>query len=246
MQKMLDTIVHYANAEDEATGDAFEIFNFRKVGNRPGQIRVPRQDLQKPEALYTLLVRKNAELPLCPEKLEELSQIISSKPRERFRYSARVGWCPGGRGFVTPKEVIGSSKMKRRPLPPLWLGERHLIALREAGTWETWRDTVGMLALRSNVAMLAICVAFAAPLLFFTGRQSFGINLFGRAKAGKTTAVLAGASVIGLGREADLPNWGATAAAKGESVRMYNDMPFPLNEVGLLGGSKRKAYPRNS
>jgi hypothetical protein len=68
MQNMLDTIVHYANAEDEATGDAFEIFHFRKVGNRRGQIRVPRQDLQKPEALYALLVGKNAALPLCREK----------------------------------------------------------------------------------------------------------------------------------------------------------------------------------
>jgi len=244
MKNMLDTIVHHANAEDEATGDAFEIFHFRKVGNRGGQIRVPRQDLQKPEALYTLLVRKNAELPLCPEKLDQkLSQIIGSKPRRRFLYCARVGWRPGGCGFVTPKGIIGCSKVNRRPLPPLWLGERHQMALREAGTWETWRDTVGKLALRSDVAMLAICAAFAAPLLWFTGRQSFGINLFGRAKAGKTTALLAGASVIGLGREADLPNWGATAAAKGESVRMYNDMLFPLNEVGLLGGSKKRAHP---
>ena len=91
--------------------------------------------------------------------------------------------------------------------------------------------------------MLAICAAFAAPLLSITGRQSFGINLFGRAKAGKTTALLAGASMIGLGREADLPNPGATAAAKGELARMYNDMIFPLKEVGLLGGSKKKAYP---
>jgi putative DNA primase/helicase len=244
MQNMLDTIVHHANAEDEATGDAFEIFHFMKVGNRRGQIRVPRQDLQKPEALYTLLVRKNAALPLCPEKLDQkLSQIIGAKPRKRFLYSARVGWRPGGRGFVTPKGVIGCSKVKRRPLPPIWLGERHLIALREAGTWETWRDTVGKLSLRSNVAMLAICAAFAAPLLYFTRRQSFGINLFGPTKAGKTTTLLAGASVIGLGREADLPNWGATAAAKGESARIFNDMLFPLNEVGLLGGSKRKAYP---
>jgi hypothetical protein len=244
MQNMLDTIIHQANAEDEATGDAFEIFYFRKVGNRHGQIRVPRQDLQKPEALYTLLVRKNAELPLCPKNLDQkLSQIIGSKPRRRVLYSARVGWRPGGRGFVTPKGVIGCSKMNRRPLPPIWLGERHLIALREAGTWETWRDTVGKLSLRSNVAMLAICAAFAAPLLSFTRRQSFGLHLFGRAKAGKTTTLLAGASVIGLGREADLPNWGATAAAKGESARMFNDMLFPLNEVGLLGGSKRRAYP---
>ena len=244
MRNTLDTIIHAANAEDEATGDAFEIFDFKKVGNRSGRIRVPRQDLQKPEALYTLLIRKNAALPLCPEMLDQkLKEIISSKPEKKFLYSAQVGWRPGGNGFVTPKGVIGCSKTARLPLPPLWLGERHLMALREAGTWETWRDTVGKLSLRSSAAMLAICAAFAAPLLHFTARQSFGFNLFGRAKAGKTTALLAGASVIGLGREGDLPNWGATAAAKGELARMFNDMLFPLNEVGLLGGSKKKAYP---
>ena len=33
MQNMLDTIVHYANAEDEATGDAFEIFHFRMASD---------------------------------------------------------------------------------------------------------------------------------------------------------------------------------------------------------------------
>jgi hypothetical protein len=105
MQNMLDTIVHYANAEDEATGDAFEIFHFRKVGDRRGHIRVPRQDLQKPEALYTLLVRKNAALPLCPEKLDQkLSQIIGSKPQKRFLYATRVGWRRGGLGSLRPRE----------------------------------------------------------------------------------------------------------------------------------------------
>lgn len=244
MSNKLGTIIHYANAEDEATGDAFEVFRFKKVGNRDGEVRVPRQDLQKPEALYSLLVRKNAALPLCPDKVDdELRRIIASKAKKKYLYSARVGWRPGGVGFVTPKGVIGCTKAVRRPLPPIWVGERHLIPLREAGTWQTWRDTVGKLSLRSNVAMLAICAAFGAPLLKLTGRPSFGTNVSGRAKAGKSTSAMAGGSVIGIGREPDLPNWGATAAAKGETARMFNDMLFPLNEVGLLGGSKKKAYP---
>jgi len=44
---------------------------------------------------------------------------------------------------------------------------------------------------------------FAAPLLSITGCQSFGIHLFGHSKAGKSMALLAGASVIGLGHEED-------------------------------------------
>jgi hypothetical protein len=79
-------------------------------------------------------------------------------------------------------------------------------------------------------------------LLKVSGLQSFGINLFGISKAGKTTALLAGASFAGIGSESGLPNHRATPAAKLELARIFNDQMLPLNEVGLLAGKKRDAY----
>jgi putative DNA primase/helicase len=153
-----------------------------------------------------------------------------------------LGWRPHLSGFVLADSVIGSENSIRRPMPPLWLSNRHLLRFRTRGTSESWWEEVGKLAGFSSACILSIGSAFAAPLLHVTGHPSFGINLYGRSKAGKTTALMVGASIEGIGREQDLQNWGATASAKGETARVYNDMILPLNEVGLLGGSKRAAY----
>jgi putative DNA primase/helicase len=94
----------------------------------------------------------------------------------------------------------------------------------------------------SDSAMLAVSASFAAPLLEWTGLQSFGINLFGRSKVGKTAELLAAASLIGIGRESQLPNFAATPAATAELARVFNDLMLPANEVGLLAGKKKEAY----
>ena len=143
MKSMLDTIVHHANAEDEATGDAFEIFHFSKVGNRSGQVRVPRQDLQKPEALYTLLVRKNAELPLCPKNLDQkLSQIIVSKPRRRFSIfrsswlasrRMRVRYAQGGNWLFQNKSPASAAPLAWRSAPDRPTGSWHMGDLEGHG-----------------------------------------------------------------------------------------------------------------
>ena len=53
--------------------------------------------------------------------------------------------------------------------------------------------------------MLIISAAFAAPLLEVVSMPSFGINLFGRSKVGKSTVALAAGSIIGIGCEEQLP-----------------------------------------
>ena len=90
--------------------------------------------------------------------------------------------------------------------------------------------------------MLVLAAAFAAPLVRISGLQNFGINIFGRAKVGKTTALLVGASTIGIGTERGLPNWNTTNNAFLETARGFNDLLVPANEVGLLAGKRRDAY----
>ena len=90
--------------------------------------------------------------------------------------------------------------------------------------------------------MLVLAAAFAAPLVRISGLQNSGINIFGRSKVGKTTALLVGASVIGIGTERDLPNWNSTSNAFLETARGFNDLILPANEVGLLAGKRRDAY----
>jgi hypothetical protein len=86
--------------------------------------------------------------------------------------------------------------------------------------------------------------AVAAPLLGMAKLPSFGVLLHGPGKAGKSTMLLAAASVGDYGQEKDLPNFRATDAAFGEIPAAFNDSLLPLNELGLLKGSAAEKYLR--
>jgi hypothetical protein len=63
-------------------------------------------------------------------------------------------------------------------------------------------------------------------------------------KVGKTTGLLAGTSVIGIGTESQLPNWNTTDSGFQETARVFNDLIMPANELALIKGGKKDAYNR--
>ena len=72
-------------------------------------------------------------------------------------------------------------------------------------------------------------MAFAAPLLSILNWSNFLVVLHGEGKSGKSTAALAGASVMGIGLESKLPNWNLTGASLAEVAQCFNDLPLILN-----------------
>jgi len=82
--------------------------------------------------------------------------------------------------------------------------------------------------------MLLLSASFAAPLLKIAGRGSFGINVHGRSKTGKSAMLVAASSVSGCGEESELPSWIDTSKALPEKARHHKDIPFPVNETGSL------------
>ena len=103
---------------------------------------------------------------------------------------------------------------------------------------------MGATAKKSPAATLLISTAFTAPLLPFAEIMSFGLNIYGGAKKGKSLALNAGGSVIGLGREEDLLTLGATTAAILEKAGPWTDLLFPINEVGTIKGKRSEAYAK--
>jgi hypothetical protein len=128
--------------------------------------------------------------------------------------------------------------------PPRGKAGGHAAGIGRAGDHVEWVRTVASPAKYSSRMVLSISVAFAAPLLPMAKLNSFGILLHGRGKAGKSTILLAGASVIGYGLEDDLPNFRATDAAFGELPAAFNHSLAPLNEFALLKGSGTEKYHR--
>jgi len=236
-------IIKFANTEDATTGDSYEVFQFRKTLGRKGSLRIERDRARDPTAVLAALARKNAVLPPIKEAAEKLViAAMQSEPRRHRLHVRHLGWLPKRRGFVLKRAVLGPQDEALQLRPPLWVNDRQIGVLKVRGGLEDWKAKVATPAMRSTRMMLVLAAAFAAPLLKVSGLQNFGINTFGRSKVGKTTALLVGASAIGIGSERNLPNWNATSNAFLETARGFNDLMLPANEVGLLAGKRGDAY----
>ena len=140
--------------------------------------------------------------------------------------------------------MIGKAPPGRLPTRPNANAAGEPGQLRRRGNAKQWRDSVGRLALTSSVVMLAICIAFAAPLLTFTKRTSFAICLFGGTRSGKTLASLCAASVIGIGSVDDLVGWRSTDTAIEERLSDFNDTIFVLDDISAMETAERGQYMR--
>lgn len=234
-----------ANIEDEATGDAYELYVFRKPLNGVGKLRWPRHKAWDVRGFREVLIGKNWAAPHDRVEAESLvDKAVRSEPRDYWLCAAHVGWRPNFAGFVLHRRVVGAPGGDPILKPPFWLSEHRHVVLSAQGDLATWIEMVAKPSQFSSRLMLMMSAAFAAPLVRIAGLQPFAILLFGKSKTGKTTALLAAASVIGIGRESQLPNFNTTDAAFLEKARLFNDLILPGNEVGLVKGAKKDIYAR--
>jgi putative DNA primase/helicase len=236
-------ITHYANVVDDASGEASEVYGFTQVGGRRRKIIIERENADDPKLVRARCRKYNAALTSDIAKSEaEVRSAIKAEPQNRFRYAARNGWLKDNTAFVTTDRVIDSVQRNRKILPPRRHSDAQRLVLKPEGTLSTWQAEVARICGYSDLGMFALSAAFAAMILKMSGRHSFGLNIHGRSKVGKSTILIAASSVAGVGREGELSNWAATAAAVGEHCREHSDRLMPLNEVGLI--SKNNAYAR--
>jgi uncharacterized protein (DUF927 family) len=245
-KRLRPLLIKRAIAEDEATGQAYEIFHFRKRGNREGKISISRDEASDRDKVMTQLVRHNADFAMEDKSAAEaVAHVLSGPPEEEWRIVAHTGWHRQRTAFVMVNGVIDSDKKRKvRLQPPMLLRQRAHIALRHSGTLQGWKDGVAKPARFSSSMMLAISACFAAPLLELAQLQPFVINLFGKSRSGKTTELLAATSPMGIGGESELPNWNITDAAFQELARTFNCLLFPLNELALLKGNPQNLTER--
>jgi Domain of unknown function (DUF927) len=234
-------LTHHANVEDEATGEAFELFAYTRVGGRRDRLLVERDVADKPTEVRSRLRKFNAALsPNYRESIREVNAAIRAQPSHFFRHAASTGWLADDSGFVTSYGIIDSKIRLRKILPPVRLNDGHRRGGRPEGSLAEWKKEVAVPCGYSDLGITMLCVAFAALQLKATNRRSFGLHVHGPSKVGKSTILLAGSSIAGVGREEELPNWDATSAAVGELCRQYCDTFMPINEVALL--KKKDAY----
>jgi hypothetical protein len=236
-------LTHFANVEDDATGEAFEVFGYTRVGGRRDRLFVEREVADDPKQVRLRLRKYNAALsPLIDVSRREVQRAISTEPLRLFRHSASNGWLANESAFVTSYGTIDSRNRRQKILPPRQLNDAPRRGARPEGSLEGWKKEVAVPCGYSDLGITMLSAASAALLLKMTGRHSFGLHTYARSKVGKSTLLLAASSVAGVGREEEMLNWAATSAAVGELCRLYCDTFMPVNEVGLI--KKHEAYAK--
>jgi putative DNA primase/helicase len=233
-----------AIAEDKAGGGFLAVLQFRDIDAKKRKLMLPKAELLRTGELRRTL--ENAGCFFSDDAVENNLSLkrISKSARDipRWRFADSMGWHNNHQLFVLPRSVIGNQRSEIILKPPrLQAASCHV---RRKGNLSTWKTEVAGRATYSSRMVCGICASFAAVTLDFVGLPSFMINVFGAPKSAKSTALLAASSAYGYGREKDLPNFRTTDAAFGEIPAAFNHMMLPVNELGLLTGSRADRYGR--
>ncbi|MXQ71703.1 DUF927 domain-containing protein [Aeromonas caviae] len=191
----------------------------------PVRALVPRNGDEVFEALL------DAGLPFVElgRKRKLTAYLMACHPDRRITCVERTGW--HGRAYVLPQGAIGPEA------EGVILQTAGFAAsdFSERGTLAEWQQGVAAFAVGNSRLCFALSLAFAAPLLTLVGMEGGGFHLKGDSSDGKTTIMMAAASICG-NPERYCQTWRATGNAIEGIASRRNDALLCLDELGELDG----------
>lgn len=223
-QKWVCSPIHVeAVTHDGQEGNFGRLLRFRNTLGRWREWAMPMELLRASgDDLRGELLAMGVQIDPSAHRL--LGQYLQANtPQRRMLCALQVGWCNGS--FVLPDEVIGPQASE----VIFQSGERGCGEYGRDGSLGKWRDEIAARAPGNPLLMLALCGAFAGPLLDPTNSEGGGLHFVGDSSTGKTTLIEAACSVWGG------PNfrrsWRATANGMEGAAMMFNDGMLALDEI---------------
>ncbi|WP_066333934.1 DUF927 domain-containing protein [Azohydromonas lata] len=159
-----------------------------------------------------------------------LGQYIDSRnPSARVTCTDRVGW--HGPVYVLPSRCIGSTEGRRF----VFQSEGGMEdTFRRRGTLDDWQEGVSARCAGNSRLVFSLACAFAGPLVGPLQVQTGGFHLVGDSSLGKTTALLAAASVWGSPKFKQ--QWRTTDNGLESVAVQHSDCLLILDEIGQMDG----------
>ena len=160
---------------------------------------------------------------------ERLSDFLASVRVDATAWAVdRLGWQDGC--FALPDRTIGETPGKRVIFQN---ANAHDHAYHEAGTLEDWQAGIACHGIGNSRLALAISAAFVGPLLGLLGEEGGGLHFRGPSSIGKSTALIAAASVWGQPHRY-VRQWRATANGLEGVAVQHSETLLCLDELGQL------------
>ncbi|EIJ33309.1 DUF927 domain-containing protein [Thiothrix nivea] len=170
------------------------------------------------------LLRRGLDIPYG-KKNKVVEYIQSSAPYKRITCTDKTGW--HNHVYVTPEHVYGDEDSN-------FIYQSGAAGIQSgfstAGTLNGWRENVARYAQGNSRLVFSISMAFAGSLVGLANIESGGVHFSGGSKDGKTTVLLAAASVFGH-PDTYKRTYRATANALEGVASLHNDGFLPLDEL---------------
>lgn len=154
--------------------------------------------------------------------------LMSCQPQARITCVDRTGWHK--QAYVLPNGNLGPDANEVILQTTGYVNNDFTTS----GTLAEWQAQVAALAVGNSRLAFALSCAFAAPLLTLIGVEGGGFHLKGESTDGKTTVMMAAASVYGP--EAFAHTWRATGNAIEGIASRRNDALLCLDEIKEVDG----------
>ena len=163
MQKRMPIrIKKVTRVRDKATSGYFEIIEFPVSETERSRIELPPSTVADPAALEKRLRDAGAVLPKKNVR-DFLRAVAGRKAPVEYVYEAQTGWTEDRKLFVLNDGAIGSTKQRILGVNQGSGAADASGRLSVAGSWKSWRSTVGKATRSSSILMCGACTAFAAP-----------------------------------------------------------------------------------
>jgi putative DNA primase/helicase len=158
---------------------------------------------------------------------EQLTAYLQHRAPDRvIQCATQTGWAgPEQQAFVLPDAVIGPQADGVTYQSDHAGGDEYTTR----GTLAGWQAGTAALAVGNPMLVLALCTAFAGPVLALVGADSGGINTIGASSKGKSSMLFAACSV--WGGPSYRRNWRATGNGLESVAALFNDSLLALDEI---------------
>ncbi|MDD2713013.1 MAG: DUF927 domain-containing protein [Simplicispira sp.] len=147
-------------------------------------------------------------------------------PKRRIECALQTGWAGTDyKAFVLPDTVIGPKAAS----VAYQSDTRATDEYTQRGTLHGWQQGTAALAVGNPLLVLALCAAFAGPVLARVNMESGGLHLIGDSSTGKTTALESACSV--WGGPSYRRSWRTTSNGLEGAAALFNDSLLALDEI---------------
>jgi putative DNA primase/helicase len=214
----------------------FVVLDFDDYDGKVVELKLARADYLQYSRFRHELGNAGYNFPQDDSLARRMHEFLKQQePFERWEIVDRIGW--HGNEFVLPNSPANTTDgtlLRFEPANP-----EHYARYGCKGTLEGWNKGVASLAVYSSRLTLALCCAFAAPMLRFVEVEGGGFHLSGESSKGKTTCVLAATSVSGPALRHELFTWNTSNAGLSELAAAHNDCLLCLDEVAQIQSDAR-------